>query len=93
MRQKIPRTMKIFIGRFDLLPEDWEGINGLNEKKESEIKAEVRRQQALVVADDEMSGNDDYDYIDEYTQKEFEDTFNHSTSSFISSEHYWIKIF
>ena len=86
--------MKIFIGRFDLLPEDWEGVNGLDDKKESEINAEVRRQQALVVADDELSGSVDYyDYIDEYTQKEFEDTFNYSTSGFISSEHYWIKIF
>ena len=85
--------MKIYVGRFDLLPEDWEGVNGLHDKKESEIKAEIKRQNNLVLDNDEMSNNNDYDYIDEYSIKEFEDTFNHSTSGFISSEDYWIKIF
>ena len=31
--------MKIYVGRWSLLPESWEGYNGLSEKSEEEIKA------------------------------------------------------
>ena len=36
--------MKIYVGRWDLLPEEWEGINGLYEKSEEEIAAEISRE-------------------------------------------------
>ena len=36
--------MKIYVGRWALLPEDWDGINGLRDKDEEEIQAELSRE-------------------------------------------------
>ena len=35
--------MMFYVGKWKLLPEDWEGINGLYEKSEEEIKAMVEK--------------------------------------------------
>lgn len=76
--------MKIYVGRWDLLPEEWEGYNGLSEKSEEEIKAEVSR---------EWDIQEDDDFIEVYTPEEFEETFNQCLTHFITSNTYWIKIF
>ena len=80
--------MKIYIGRWDLLPEDWEGINGLYEKSEEEISEEVTRQN--VSCFDEM--DEQYDNIGVYTPREFEEEFNANKGE-LNGDNYWIKIF
>lgn len=76
--------MKIYVGRWDLLPADWEGINGLYEKSEEEIRAEISREVDILEEDT---------FIAVYEPEEFEDTFNQCFTHFIDSKDYWIKIF
>jgi phytoene dehydrogenase-like protein len=80
--------MKIYVGRWDLLPEEWEGINGLYEKSEEEIAEEVKRQDELCF--DEM--DERYDNIGVYTPIEFEEEFNANKGD-LNGGDYWIKIF
>ena len=75
--------MIIYVGRWDLLPEEWEGYNGLNTKDHWDIAEEVSREKRHVKDK----------FIDEYTAEEFEDTFNQGLTRFIDSRNYWIKIF
>ena len=75
----------IYVGRWDMLPEDWEGINGLYEKSEEEIKAEVIRQLGLRKYCD--------DFIGIYTRDEFEETFNGDDEGALDVTTYFIKIF
>ena len=75
---------KIYIGRWKLLPKEWEGYNGLSEKSEEEIKAEVSREVDIMEEDT---------FIAVYEPDEFEETFNQCLTRFISSREYWIKIF
>lgn len=82
-------VMKIYVGRWNLLPEEWEGINGLYEKPEEEIRKEILRQIDLVAED----SNDEGDYIGIYEPFEFEEEFNHSHSGWLTSDKYFIKIF
>lgn len=81
--------MKIYAGRWDLLPASWEGYNGLCEMSEEEIKAETKRQQEHLLR---KTGYED-DFIAVYTPEEFEETFNQCLTRFIDSNTYWIKIF
>lgn len=81
--------MRIYVGRWDLLPEDWEGINGLYEKYEEEIESETKRQQDFLLL---YTGYED-DFVGSYTPEEFEEEFNQCLTRFISSQDYWIKIF
>ena len=81
--------MKIYVGRWDLLPVEWEGYNGLCEKSEEEINAETKRQQEFLLQD---TGYED-DFVGSYFLDEFEDTFNQCLTDFINSKEYWIKIF
>ena len=75
---------KVYIGRWDLLPEEWEGINGLYDKSVDEIAKEIGREI-------EVAGDDDR-LIGEYSLEEFEETFNQTLDNkHISSEHYFIK--
>ena len=78
--------MKIYVGRWDMLPAEWEGINGLYEKSEDEISKEVVRQHLT-----------DEGYIDPfvgiYTPQEFEETFNQGLYGGVNTQKYWIKIF
>lgn len=76
--------MKIYVGRWDLLPAEWEGYNGLSEKSEEEIKAEISREVDIIEEDT---------FIAIYEPEEFEDTFNQCLTRFIDSNTYWIKIF
>ncbi len=78
--------MKIYVGRWDLLPDSWEGYNGLSEKVEPEISKEVARQNRT-----------DEGYIDPfigiYTPQGFEVTFNEDLNGGVNTKKYWIKIF
>lgn len=76
--------MTICVGRWDLLPDSWEGINGLPGKAEEEIKAEVYR---------ELEISEEDDFIEIYSPDEFEATLNHSFVEHFSSSDYWIRIF
>ena len=80
--------MKIYVGRWDLLPEGWEGINGLYEASEQEIRDEVERQDFVCI--DEM--REEYDNIGIYTPEEFEEEFNANKGD-LNGGDYWIKIF
>lgn len=75
--------MNIYVGRWDLLPKEWEGINGMYEKSEDEIYQEVKRQWL-------ESGDN---LIEVYTPQEFEETFNSGIIVGFNTEEYWIKIF
>jgi len=75
--------MKIYVGRWDLLPEDIEGYNRLSEMDHWDASEEVAREKR----------HSDDTFIGEYSGEEFEDTFNQSFTHFIDSKDYWIKIF
>lgn len=82
--------MKIYVGRWDLLPEEWEGINGLYEKSEKEIEEEISREVDI----DAMENPYDQDnFIAIYTAEEFEETFNGDNNRELNGTDYWIKIF
>lgn len=83
--------MKIYVGRWDLLPASWEGYNGLSEKSEEEIKLEVTRE--INVWADMPPYNPYNNFMGFYTHQEFEETFNQCLTHFIDSKDYWIKIF
>ena len=79
----------VYVGRWDLLPEEWEGINGLYEKTRDELREEVGRQMDIAL-DNDLEGRD---FIGAYTLEEFEETFNQCLTHFIDSSVYWIKFF
>ena len=81
--------MKIYVGRWDLLPQEWEGINGLETKSKEEIVKELAR---------EIEEYDDYHTVSDnrmgaYTPEEFEAEFNYDTKNQFTTETYWIKFF
>ena len=81
--------MKIYVGRWDLLPEEWEGINGLYEKSTKEIVAEIGREM------EEWEKNNPYedDLMGVYTLEEFEEEFNGDNERKLNGTDYWIKFF
>ena len=81
--------MMFYVGKWKLLPEEWEGINGLYEKDEEEIKAEVYREM------EEWGRHHacEDDFIGAYTQEEFEETFNGDDEGALDGVTYWLKIF
>lgn len=81
--------MKIYVGRWNLLPEEWEGYNGLCEKSEEEIRSETKRQQNFLLL---YTGRED-DFVGGHTPEEFEDTFNQDLIGAFNNEKYWIRIF
>jgi hypothetical protein len=76
--------MKIYVGRWDLLPLEWEGIYGLYEKPEEEIQNEVDRQLDLDTGDP---------HIGWYFPNVFEEEFNGDDYAELHGTTYWIKIF
>lgn len=81
--------MTIYVGRWDLLPEDFEGINGLYEKSEDEIRAEISREVNL---DTKQNPYDQDNLIAIYSVEEFEETFNADEGA-LNGGKYWIKFF
>lgn len=86
--------MKIYVGRWDLLPPEWEGYNGLMEKNEEEIKKEVLRQQAVdfVAFCKKERGSADA-VIGIYVPKKFEEMFNGDICDAVNTSDYWIRVF
>lgn len=82
--------MKIYVGRWDMLPAEWEGYNGLSEKSEDEIKAEVTRE---IDAWEDIYHNPYNNFMGFYSPKDFEDTFNSDINNVFRPDTYWIKIF
>lgn len=78
--------MKIYVGRWDLLPAEWEGYNGLVEKSEREIISELSRE-----VDIDPYGQDNN--IGIYEPMEFEESFNYDSEQKMDSDIYWIRIF
>ena len=76
--------MKIYVGRWDLLHEDYEGYNGLSKADSFTTAEEVAR---------EMRHTKEDKLIGEYTEVEFEDTFNQDINNSLRTDRYWIKIF
>ena len=81
--------MKIYVGRWDLLPLRWEGIAGLEIKSEEEIVKELARE--VEEYDDNHPVSDNRMGI--YTPREFEAEFNYDTKNQFTTETYWIRIF
>lgn len=81
--------MKIYVGRWDLLPLSWEGINGLERADEREICDELSRE--VTEYDDNHPVTDNRMGI--YSPEEFEAEFNYDTKGQFTTDIYWIKIF
>lgn len=81
--------MMFYVGKWTLLPEDWEGINGLYEKSEEEIKAEIWREMEEWGKTHECED----DFVGAYTREEFEETFNGDDEGALDGFTYWLKIF
>ena len=81
--------MKIYVGKWSLLPEEWEGINGLYEKSEDEIAAEISRQ---IEVDSKRNPYNEDNNIAVYTLEEFEDSFN-SDDGALNGGTYFAKFF
>lgn len=75
--------MKIYVGRWDLLHEDWDGYNGLVKMDSWDASEEVAREKR----------HSDDKFIGEYSGEEFEDTFNQDLNGEFNTQTYWIKIF
>ena len=80
--------MKIYVGRWDLLPEEWEGYNGLSKMDHwdtsEELSREIRKYAETHTKEDNLMGV--------YTPEEFEETFNQDLEK-LNTQTYWIKIF
>lgn len=75
--------MRIYVGRWDLLHEDYEGYNGLSKADSFTTAEEVAREKR----------HSDDKFIGEYSGEEFEDTFNQDLNNSLRTDRYWIKIF
>lgn len=81
--------MKVYVGRWDLLPKDWEGINGLYEKSEEEIRYEISREIDEWAKTHHVESN----LIGAYTMAEFEEQFNGDNNSELHGTTYFVKFF
>lgn len=81
--------VRIYVGRWDLLPAEWEGINGLYEATKDDILTELGREieewAKLNPYEDNLMGV--------YTLIEFEEEFNGDNERKLNGTDYWIKIF
>lgn len=77
--------MMFYVGKWTLLPDEWDGINGLYEKSEDDIREEIIRELELRKYCD--------DFIGIYTREEFEETFNGDDEGALDGVTYWLKIF
>lgn len=78
----------IYVGRWDLLREEWGHEVDLGKMTRQELRDEIGRQ-IDIATDDNL---DDRDYIGAYSPKEFEDEFNGSHPGWLSSENYFVKL-
>ena len=80
--------MNIYVGRWDLLPLEWEGYNGLVQRNRQEIVKELGREIEIYAKkffeEDNVMGV--------YTPEEFEEAFNYDVINKMDSDVYWIRI-
>lgn len=81
--------MKIYVGRWDLLPDSWEGVNGLNDADQDTIREELVREIEEYDKTHTVTDN----RVGVYRPEEFEAEFNYDARGRFSTETYWIKIF
>ena len=72
-----------------MLPEDWEGINGLYDKSEEEIRREIEREYSEYA----LKGAGPDEMIGLWSPEGFEESFNHDLYGWFTTSRYWIKIF
>lgn len=80
--------MRIYVGRWDALPEEWEGYNGLAEKNCEEIVEEIGREIELYA----KTFREEDNTIGIYSPREFEEAFNYDSEQKMDSDIYWIRI-
>ena len=81
--------IRVYVGRWDMLPLAWEGVNGLELADKKEIKRELARE--IEEYDDTHPTTDNRMGV--YTLEEFEAEFNYDTKSQFTTDTYWIKFF
>lgn len=74
----------VCVGRWEWLPADWEGFNGLSEKEMVSVIGEAQRQHKEHPADG---------MVGVYTDRQFEDTFNQDLIGAMNTKDYFIKIY
>lgn len=93
-RRKKPE-MRIYIGMYELLPEEHYGCEGVSSMTEEEVKVEITRQQQ-VLGPDNPKAMDSYTpeaLVGEYTPGLFEETFNNDLRNGLNTSSYWIRMF
>ncbi len=81
--------MKIYVGRWDLLPANLEGYNGLSQMKRMDVVCELSRE-----IDEYAKTHTKEDILmGVYNEVEFEETFNQDIEERFNTQTYWIKIF
>ena len=81
--------MTIFVGRWDALPAEVEGYNGLVNMNREEIVREVAREMELY----ETKFREEDSMMGAYTPQEFEEAFNYDSNQKMDSDIYWIRIY
>lgn len=81
--------MKIYVGRWDLLPEELEGYNGLSKMNRMDVAVELSREIDEYAKTHTVEDN----LMGVYNEIEFEDTFNQDIEERFNTQTYWIKIF
>ena len=84
--------MRIYIGRWDLLPKEWGNI-AIENHSEKEIREEVARQRAPLPDQPGLGSYSPKMLINEYSLEEFEATFNNDLKKYLNTDKYWIRIF
>lgn len=74
----------VVIGKWDWLPENWEGYNGLNENTMMAVVDDIKCQKRMH-PEDKLVGI--------YTDQQFEDTFNQDLNGLLTTKEYFIKIY
>lgn len=81
--------MKVCVGRWNLLPKDWDGINGLYNKSGKAILKEAEREES-VAAEKYPSDR----FVGVFSLREFEEEINQNIDGWshcFSSVTHWIK--
>lgn len=81
--------MKIYVGRWDLLPANLEGYNGLSQMKRMDVACELSRE----IDEYAKTHTKEDNLMGVYNEAEFEETFNQDIEERFNTQTYWIKIF
>lgn len=81
--------MKIYVGRWDLLPENLEGYNGLSQMSRIDVALELSREIDQWAESNPREDNT----MGVYTPREFEDTINQDINNTFRTDIYWVRIF